>query len=147
MSGPNEEKILGSDADDDSGTTGSLPATAVALVFCGFFGMVIYGAIFTALTEFNTNRMSSGLALNNIIRNILSTTAAVATQPKINAFGIGRTTTMVGLFALITMLPCLAALGLKSAEWSVTMDRKLNNKDIQRSWQSSPHGLITPPWH
>jgi MFS family permease len=101
---------------------------AVALLLYGLFGMILYGAIATALTEFTPNRTSSGIALNNFVRNILSCIAAVVTQPLIDAMGIGWTTTMVGLFALVTILPTLAVLGLRSAKWRVTMDRKLNNK-------------------
>lgn len=101
---------------------------AVALLLYGLFGMILYGAIATALTEFTPNRTSSGLALNNFVRSILSCVAAVVTQPLIDAMGIGWTTTTVGLFALVTILPTLAALGLQSAKWRVTMDRKLNNK-------------------
>ncbi|KFA50000.1 hypothetical protein S40293_05966 [Stachybotrys chartarum IBT 40293] len=103
---------------------------AVALMLYGLFGMILYGAIATALTEFTPNRSSSGLALNNFTRSILSCIATVITQPLINAMGIGWTTTLVGLFALVTILPCLAALGLRSAEWRVTMDRKLNAQGI-----------------
>jgi MFS family permease len=101
---------------------------AVPLVLFGVFGMILYGAIATALTEFTPKRTSSGLALNNFVRNILSCIAAVVTQPLISALGIGWTTTMVSLFSLVTILPTLAALELRSAKWRVTMDRKLNNK-------------------
>jgi multidrug resistance protein len=103
---------------------------AVALILFGVFGMIIYGAIATALTEFTPNRTSSGLALNNFVRNILSCVAAVATQPLIDAMGVGWTITMVSLFALITIIPTLAALGLRSADWRVTMDKKLNQQFI-----------------
>ncbi|KAL3417751.1 major facilitator superfamily transporter [Phlyctema vagabunda] len=101
---------------------------AVPLVLFGIFGMILYGAIATALTEFTPNRTSSGLALNNFVRNILSFIAAVVTQPLIDAIGVGWTTTMVSLFSLVTILPALATLYFRSAKWRVTMDRKLANK-------------------
>jgi hypothetical protein len=45
--------------------------TAVTLVLCVVFGMILYNAIATALTEFNPKQTSSGLALNDFVRNIL----------------------------------------------------------------------------
>jgi hypothetical protein len=36
----------------------------------GVFGMILYGAIATALTEFTPKRTSSELALNDFVRNI-----------------------------------------------------------------------------
>jgi multidrug resistance protein len=101
---------------------------AVPLVLFGVFGMILYGAIATALTEFTPKRTSSGLALNNFVRNILSFTAAVVTQPLVDAMGVGWTTTMVSLFALVTILPAIALLQFRSAKWRVTMDRKLNTQ-------------------
>ncbi len=101
---------------------------AVPLVLFGVFGMILYGAIATALTEFTPKRTSSGLALNNFVRNILSFIAAVATQPLLNAMGVGWTTTMVSLFSLVTILPAIALLQFRSAKWRVTMDRKLNSQ-------------------
>jgi MFS family permease len=103
---------------------------AVALMLYGLFGMILYGAISTALTEFTPKKTSSGLALNNFVRNILSCAAAVSTQPLVSAIGIGWTSTAVGLFALATILPTLVALHLRSSQWRINMDRKLNNKDI-----------------
>ena len=99
---------------------------AVSLVLFGIFGMILYGAIATALTEFTPKRSSSGLALNNFVRNILSFIAAVVTQPLVNAMGVGWTTTMVSLFSLATILPAIAMLQTRSARWRETMDKKLN---------------------
>ena len=103
---------------------------AVPLVLFGVFGMILYGAIATALTEFTPNRTSSGLALNNFVRNILSCIAAVVTQPLITAMGVGWTVTMVSLFSLVTILPAIALLQFRSAKWRVVMDRKLNTKAV-----------------
>jgi MFS family permease len=103
---------------------------AVSLVLLGIFGMILYGAIATALTEFTPKQTSSGLALNNFVRNILSFIAAVVTQPLIDAIGVGWTTTMVSLFALATILPAIALLQFRSAKWRVTMDKKFNGQTL-----------------
>ncbi|KAK3319474.1 major facilitator superfamily domain-containing protein [Cercophora scortea] len=100
--------------------------SAVALLLYGLFGMILYGAVTTVLTEFTPKKSSSGIALNNFVRNILSTIAAVATQPMIDAMGTGWMATMVGLFALVTILITLGALKIYGPRWRVTMDKTLN---------------------
>jgi Mg2+/Co2+ transporter CorB len=52
---------------------------AVTFVLFGVFGMILYGAIATAFTEFNSKQTSSCLAIENFVRNILSFIAAVVT--------------------------------------------------------------------
>jgi hypothetical protein len=52
---------------------------AVTLVLFEVFRMTFYGAVATALTGFTPKQTSSGLALNNFVRNILSFIAAVVT--------------------------------------------------------------------
>jgi multidrug resistance protein len=98
----------------------------VASVCYGVFGMILYGAVTTVLTEFTPRRASSGIALNNFVRNILSCIAAVVTQPLIDAMGTGWMCTMIGLFALVTTVATLIALKTQGPKWRVTMDRKLN---------------------
>lgn len=102
---------------------------AVASLVYGAFGMILYGAVTTVLTEFTPNRSSSGIALNNFVRNILSCTAAVVAQPLIDAMGTGWMCTMVALFALVTTLAALAMLKRQRVQWRVSMDRKLNNQE------------------
>jgi hypothetical protein len=83
---------------------------AVTLVLFGVFGMILYGAIATALTDFTPKQTSRGLALNNFVRNILSFRAAVITQPLINYIGVRCATTMVSLLPFVNFLSAIALL-------------------------------------
>ncbi len=78
------------------------------------------------LTEFTPKRSSSGVAINNFIRNIISCTLAVVTQPLINAMGTGWMCTMIGLFAWVTGNAAILALKHWGPQWRVAMDKKLN---------------------
>lgn len=99
----------------------------VAGLVYGVFGMLLFGAVTTVLTEFTPKRSSSGIALNNFVRNILSCIATVVTQPIIDAMGTGWMCTMVGLFALVTTLGALIALKTQGQKWRVAMDKKFNS--------------------
>ncbi|KAK7719027.1 hypothetical protein SLS63_010271 [Diaporthe eres] len=62
-------------------------APMVANFFFGFATMLVFGAATTMLTEFMPKKSSSGVALNNFIRNIFSCVGVVVTQPLIGAMG------------------------------------------------------------
>lgn len=101
----------------------------VACVACVFFGlgmMLVMGAVTTMLTEFTPKRSSSGIAINNFVRNILSCTGAVVTQPLIDAMGTGWMCTLIGLFAFVTGNAAIMALKTWGPQWRVTMEKKLN---------------------
>ncbi|OTA81396.1 hypothetical protein M434DRAFT_37543 [Hypoxylon sp. CO27-5] len=76
--------------------------SCIANFFFGIGSMLVFGTVTTMLTEFTPKHSSSGVAVNNFVRNILSYTGAIVTQPLINALGAGWTCTMVGLFAWVT---------------------------------------------
>ena len=61
--------------------------------------MLIFAMSTTMLTEFMPKRSSSGVALNNLIRNIFSCVGAVAGAPLIQAIGNGWLFTILGLWA------------------------------------------------
>lgn len=100
---------------------------AASLVY-GLGVMLVMGAVTTVLTEFTPKRSSSGVALSNFVRNLLSCTGAVVTQPLIDAIGSGWTCTMVALIAFVTGNAAIFALRTWRPEWRVMMDRKLNAK-------------------
>ncbi len=100
---------------------------AVSLVY-GLGVMLAMGAVTTVLTEFTPKNSSSGVALANFVRNLLSCTGAVVTQPLIDAIGSGWTCTMVALIAFVTGNAAIFALRTWGPEWRVMMDRKLNAK-------------------
>ncbi|MCJ1436260.1 hypothetical protein MMC27_005638 [Xylographa pallens] len=101
--------------------------SCIASFFFGIGSMLVFGAVTTMLTEFMPKRSSSGVAINNFVRNIISCTCAVVTQPLINAMGTGWMCTMVGLLAWVTGNAALLAIKMWGPQWRVSMDKKLNS--------------------
>ena len=87
--------------------------------------MLVFGAVTTMLTEFLPHRSSSGVAVNNFIRNIFSCVGGVVAQPLLNAMGNGWLFTMVGLLAWITGNLAVWSLKKWGPAWRVSMDQKL----------------------
>ncbi|KUI58486.1 MFS antiporter QDR3 [Cytospora mali] len=100
-------------------------AAMVANFFFGIATMLIFGSSTTMLTEFMPKRSSSGVALNNFVRNIFSCIGVVVTEPLINAMGVGWLCTMVALFAWIMANTCIFVLLRKSKDWRKLMDEKM----------------------
>lgn len=100
-------------------------AAMVANFFFGIATMLIFGSSTTMLTEFMPKRSSSGVALNNFVRNIFSCVGVVVTEPLINAMGVGWLCTMVALFAWIVANGCIWILLRKSKDWRKMMDEKM----------------------
>ncbi|KAK4241631.1 hypothetical protein C8A03DRAFT_40986 [Achaetomium macrosporum] len=98
----------------------------VANFFFGLGSMLVFGVTTTMLTEFMPKRSSSGVAVNNFVRNIFSCVGSVVAQPLIEAMGNGWVCTMVGLFAWVTGNAAIWALSRYGARWREEMDRKLN---------------------
>lgn len=72
----------------------------IANFFYGLGSMIIFATVTTMLTEFLPRRSSSGVALNNFVRNILSCTGAIVGAPLIDSIGNGWLFTIIGLWAL-----------------------------------------------
>ncbi|PSR87286.1 major facilitator superfamily domain-containing protein [Coniella lustricola] len=100
-------------------------ATVVPNFFFGVGSMLVFGAVTTMLTEFMPKRSSSGVALNNFVRNIFSCIGVVVTQPLIDVMGVGWLCTMVALFALISGNVCLFLLSRNSERWRVKIDAQM----------------------
>ncbi len=98
---------------------------SVANFFFGLGSMLVFGVTTTMLTEFMPRRSSSGVAVNNFVRNIFSCVGSVVAQPLIDAMGVGWLCTMVGLFALVTGTGAIWALRRYGAQWREEMDKKL----------------------
>ncbi|KAI1859189.1 uncharacterized protein JN550_012202 [Neoarthrinium moseri] len=101
-------------------------APAVANFFFGLGSMLVFSAATTMLTEFMPRRSSSGVALNNFVRNIFSCTGGVVTQPLINVMGNGWLMTAVGLLAWLSGNICLWLLRRNAQKWRAQMDKELN---------------------
>ncbi|KAI1756369.1 major facilitator superfamily domain-containing protein [Xylaria castorea] len=98
---------------------------SVANFFFGVGSMLVFSMATTMLTEFMPKRASSGVALNNFVRNILSATGAVVGQPLIDVIGFGWLATAVALIAWLTASLSLFLLRRNSQRW-----RKLMNEQI-----------------
>ncbi|KAI1088808.1 major facilitator superfamily transporter multidrug resistance [Rostrohypoxylon terebratum] len=103
-------------------------APAVSNFFFGVGSMLVFGATTTMLTEFMPGRSSSGVALNNFVRNILSCTGSVVGQPLIDVMGVGWLMTLVGLVSWISGNLCIYFLRKNSQKWRTQMDKALNGK-------------------
>jgi MFS family permease len=95
---------------------------SVANFFFGFGSMLVFGTTTTMLTEFMPKRSSSGVAVNNMVRNVFSCIGSLVAQPLIEAMGNGWLCTMVGLFTLVTGNAAVWALRRNAARWRREMD-------------------------
>ncbi|KAI1084972.1 major facilitator superfamily transporter multidrug resistance [Whalleya microplaca] len=100
---------------------------AVANFFFGVGSMLVFSAATTMLTEFMPRRSSSGVALNNFVRNIFSCTGGIVAQPLINAMGNGWLFTMLGLICWLSGNVSIWLLRKNSQKWRTQMDKALNS--------------------
>lgn len=77
----------------------------IANFFFGIGSMLIFSMATTMLTEFMPKKSSSGVALNNFMRNIFSCVGSLVTAPIIAAIGNGWIFTIIGLL-------CFASAGV-----------------------------------
>lgn len=103
-------------------------AAMVPNFFFGVASMLVFGAVTTMLTEFMPRRSSSGVALNNFVRNIFSCVGIVVTEPLIQAMGVGWLCTMVALFALISGNLCIFMLLRNGDRWRKKMDEGMKDE-------------------
>ncbi|KIY03091.1 uncharacterized protein Z520_01558 [Fonsecaea multimorphosa CBS 102226] len=96
----------------------------LANFFYGLGSMIIFAMSTTMLTEFMPRRSSSGVALNNLCRNILSCVGAIVGAPLIAAIGNGWLFTILGLWALCSAL-VIWAMKRYGENWREKMDRQL----------------------
>ena len=76
------------------------------------------------LTEFMPKKASSGVAVNNFVRNICSCVGAIVAEPLIAAIGNGWLFTGVGVIAAASSL-VIWAMRKYGPRWRVKMDREL----------------------
>ncbi|KAG8158666.1 hypothetical protein KVR01_011788 [Diaporthe batatas] len=102
-------------------------APMAANFFFGFATMLVFGASATMLTEFMPGRSSSGIALNNFIRNIFSCVGVIVTEPLIGAIGVGWLCTMVALLSWVTCNLFIWLLLRNGPKWRKYMDEKIGD--------------------
>ena len=86
--------------------------------------MLIFSMATTMLTEFMPKRASSGVAVNNFVRNIFSCIGGVVAQPLLNAIGNGWLFTALGLIAMASSV-VVWAMRHYGPRWRVSMDAKM----------------------
>ncbi|KAK2005443.1 hypothetical protein LZ32DRAFT_673481 [Colletotrichum eremochloae] len=102
---------------------------AVSYVACVVYGMgimVSYSTLTTMLTEFTPRRASIGIAINNFMRNVFSTTTAMATEPLINVLGVGWFSCLFALLALVATIPALILMRFKGSQYREVIDKRIN---------------------
>ena len=77
------------------------------------------------LTEFVRKKSSSGVAVNNFVRNILSCVGTIVAAPWINAWGLGWVFTAVSIFCLIFSYIGIIILQKNAQKWRKAMDEAL----------------------
>lgn len=97
----------------------------IANFFFGIGSMLIFSMATTMLTEFMPKKSSSGVALNNFMRNIFSCVGSIVAAPIIHAIGNGWMFTILGLLAIASS-SSLLAMRVFGARWRQKMDGHLN---------------------
>ncbi|KAL3424650.1 MFS multidrug resistance [Phlyctema vagabunda] len=98
---------------------------AIATFFFGLGSMIIFGTVTTMLTEFMPRKSSSGVAVNNFVRNILSCIAGIVTQPLIEAIGDGWLFLGMGVICWISAFGVVGAMRRFGPKWRMDMDEKM----------------------
>ncbi|KAI2630083.1 major facilitator superfamily transporter [Xylaria nigripes] len=98
---------------------------SVANFFFGMGSMLVFSMATTMLTEFMPKRASSGVALNNFVRNILSATGAIVGQPLIDAIGFGWLSTGLAIIAFVGGNLALYSLRRNSQKWRAAMNEQM----------------------
>ncbi|OJJ49229.1 hypothetical protein ASPZODRAFT_150152 [Penicilliopsis zonata CBS 506.65] len=96
----------------------------IANFFFGVGSMLIFSTVTTMLTEFMPKKSSSGVAVNNFLRNIFSCVGSFVTAPIIQAIGNGWLFTILGLVAFLSSSAILA-LKLYGSRWREKMDARM----------------------
>lgn len=77
------------------------------------------------LTEFVRKKSSAGVAVNNFVRNILSSVGTVVAQPWLDAINAGWVFTTICLFCLTFGFLGLFLLRRNAPKWRKAMDVEL----------------------
>jgi hypothetical protein len=99
----------------------------IANFFFGVGSMIIFAMATTMLTEFMPRKASTGIAVNNFVRNIFSCIGGVVAAPLIDAIGNGWLCTILGLVAMVSGIGVIWAMRRYSDRWRVDMDKKMDN--------------------
>ncbi|KAL8942341.1 MAG: hypothetical protein Q9216_001723 [Gyalolechia sp. 2 TL-2023] len=97
----------------------------IANFWFGVGSMLVFAMATTMLTEFMPKKASSGVAVNNFVRNIFSCVGAVTAEPLISAIGNGWLFTGLGVIAMGSSV-VIWAMREYGPRWRTVMDKELN---------------------
>lgn len=93
----------------------------IANFFFGIGSMLIFTMVTTMLTEFMPKKSSTGVALNNFMRNILACIGSLITAPIISAIGNGWLFTILGVIGFASGSVVLA-MKVYGSRWRAKMN-------------------------
>jgi predicted MFS family arabinose efflux permease len=99
----------------------------IANFFFGVGSMIVFAMATTMLTEFMPRRASTGIAVNNFVRNIFSCIGGLVGAPLIDAIGNGWICTILGVVALISGAGVILSMKRYSERWRIDMDRRMKD--------------------
>ena len=91
-------------------------ATMLPCFFFGISSMLLFNTVMTMLTEFIPRQSSSGVALNNFLRNFFAFIGALTAEPGIVEIGNGWLFTIIAIISLISAL-CMVAVKRWAEPW------------------------------
>jgi len=97
----------------------------IANFFFGIGSMIIFGTVTTMLTELMPRKSSSGVAVNNCVRNIFSCVGGIVASPIINAIGDGWVFTILAIVCWISSFAVVWAMRRFGPQWRVSMEARL----------------------
>lgn len=97
----------------------------IANFFFGVGSMLIFGMSTTMLTEFMPRKASTGIAVNNFVRNIFSCVGGVVAAPLIHSTGNGWVCTIIAIVAFISGAVVIWAMKRFGPRWREEMDGKM----------------------
>jgi MFS family permease len=97
----------------------------IANFFFGLGSMIVFAMATTMLTEFMPRRASTGIAVNNFMRNIFSCVGGIIADPLIRALGNGWLCTILGIVALVSGIVVIWAMKRFGEHWREEMDKKM----------------------
>ena len=89
--------------------------------------MIVFAMATTMLTEFMPGKASTGIAVNNFVRNIFSCVGGIVAHPLITAIGDGWMCTILGIVALVSGIVVIWAMKRFGEKWREGMDKKMGN--------------------
>jgi MFS family permease len=96
----------------------------LANFFYGFGSMIVFANATTMLTEFLPGKSSTGVAINNFVRNIFAAVGGAVAGPLITAVGNGFLFTGLGVITLASG-SIIWAMRRFGPHWRITMEKQL----------------------